>query len=256
MAAGAVTYTALPDFPLVGAGDDLAALIIDAIIRAGMTITDGDIVVVAQKIVSKAEDRYADLRDVTPSARAVELAADVDKDPRLVELILGESTAVLRHKPGVLIVEHRLGFVAANAAIDHSNVGDGSNEDRVLLLPRDPDASCRRLRAAFADRFGVRLGVIMNDSVGRAWRLGTVGLAIGVAGPEPLVDLRGRHDLDGRELVVSETAFADEVAAAASLVMGQADEAAPVVIVGGLDWRESEAGAAALLRPHDADLFR
>ena len=256
MAARAISFTAVPDFPAVGAGDDLASLIGDAIRRAGMTLGDGDIIVIAQKIVSKAEDRYADLRDVTPSARAIELAAAVDKDPRLVELILGESAAVLRHKPGVLIVEHRLGFVAANAAIDHSNVGAEGGDDHVLLLPRDPDASCRRLRAALADRFGVRLGVIINDSVGRAWRLGTVGLAIGVAGPEPLVDLRGRRDLDGRELVVSETAFADEVAAAASIVMGQADEATPVVVAGGLDWRESEAGADALLRPHDEDLFR
>lgn len=256
MATKAVTYTAVPDFPLIGTGDDLAALIDEAIRRAGLAIEDGDIIVIAQKIVSKAEDCFADLRDVSPSARAIELAEAVDKDPRLVELILGEATAVLRHKPGVLIVEHRLGFVAANAAIDHSNIGAGGDDERVLLLPRDPDASCRRLRAALADRFGAHIGVIMNDSIGRAWRLGTVGLAIGVAGPEPLVDLRGRADLDGRELIVSEAAFADEVAAAASILMGQADEATPVVVASGLDWRESEAGAGALIRPHDEDLFR
>ncbi len=251
----AVIYTAVPDFPMIAPGDDLAALIDDAIRRAGMTIVAGDILVIAQKVVSKAEDRFVDLRDVTPSARAIDLAAAVDKDPRLVELILGESSAVLRDKPGVLIVEHRLGLVAANAAIDRSNVG-AESDDRVLLLPRDPDRSCRTLRAALAGRFGIRVGVIMNDSIGRAWRLGTVGLAIGVAGPEPLIDLRGRTDLDGRELEVSEVAFADEVAAAASIVMGQADEATPIVVASGLDWRDSDAGAAALLRPHDEDLFR
>lgn len=211
-------------------------------------------VVLAQKIVSKSEDRIVSLDRVTPSARAVELGKAVLKDPRLVELILRESKEVLRAVPNVLIVEHRLGFVMANAGIDHSNVeGD---EDQVLLLPADPDGSARRLRDRFKEIAGVEVGVIINDSWGRAWRMGTTGAAIGVAGVPALVDMRGLPDLNGRILRVTEVAHADEIAAAASLVMGQSNEGQPAVIVRGLGPPARDGNGQELVRPKKMDLFR
>jgi coenzyme F420-0:L-glutamate ligase / coenzyme F420-1:gamma-L-glutamate ligase len=217
---------------------------------------DSDVLVVAQKIVSKAEDRYVDVEMVEPSERAIALAAEVDKDPRFVEVVLSESRRVVRHRPGLLIVEHRLGFVMANAGIDHSNVAAGDGGERVLLLPRDPDGSARVLCDRLGRVFGAKIGVIISDSFGRAWRKGTVGVALGAAGLPVLIDMRGHPDLFGRELLVTETGFADEIAAAAGLLMGQADEAVPMVLVRGLRWSAPELPAAALIRPAEHDLFR
>ena len=252
-----IQLIALPGLPLVEAGADIAALIDAAGETAGETLVDGDVVVVAQKIVSKAEGRAIDLGTVEPSARARELAPRVDKDPRLVELILAESSEVLRHRHGVLVVVNRLGMVLANAGIDSSNVAGEGDGEVVLLLPEDPDGSAARLRAAFALRPGADVAVIVSDSVGRAWRQGTVGMALGSAGLPALLDLRGRCDLFGRPLRVSEVGFADEIASAASLLQGQGDEGAPVVVVRGLDWQGAEEGTAAdLIRAKATDLFR
>ena len=250
-----ITLTAIAGIPLIHPGDDLSAILIDAFERNTIRLQDGDIVVIAQKIVSKAEGRYVDLNNIQPSLRANELAQAVDKDPRLVEVILSESEEVLRYRPGVLIVVHRLGFVLANAGVDRSNI-ESQGDERVLLLPQDPDASCVHMQACLAGYFGVELGVIINDSIGRAWRNGTVGTAIGVASVPALVDLRGKGDLFGRELLVSQVGFADEVAAAASMLMGQSDEGLPVVLVRGLEWQPSDDGISALLRPKQLDLFR
>ena len=248
-----VSLKAVTDIPLIQPCDDLSTVFIDALVRDGIDLSDKDIVVVAQKIVSKAEDRYVDLNAVHPSPRALGLAAEVAKDPRLVEVILRESQEVLRYRQGVLIVVHRLGFVMANAGIDRSNL---PYDERVLLLPEQPDISCANLRRRLEEHYGVQVGVIINDSVGRAWRNGIVGLALGVAGVPALHDLRSRKDLFGRELLVTQVGLADEVAAAASLLMGQADEGIPVVIVRGLDWEASDAGINPVLRPKQMDLFR
>ena len=247
---------ALAGLPMVRAGDDVAGLIAAALSRHGLTLQDRDVIVVAQKIVSKAEGRTVDLAAVTPSPRALELAAEVGKDPRLVETILSESVRVVRTRPNLLIVEHRLGFVMANAGVDQSNVAAQDGVSRALLLPRDPDASAEALRARLAELSGARIGVIINDSFGRAWRRGTAGVAIGAAGLPALIDLRGRPDLFGRTLEVSIIGFADEIAAAASLLMGQADEARPVVLVRGLDWALPPTNAREVVRPEAEDLFR
>lgn len=246
----------LAHLPLVRPGDDLAALIAAAVDRAGETLRDDDVLVVAQKIVSKAENRYVDLDDVAPSPQALELAAQVNKDPRLVELVLRESRGVLRHRKDVLIVEHRLGFVMANAGIDMSNVEQGAGGGTALLLPRDPDASCESLRQALGRRYGCRIGIVINDSHGRAWRNGTVGVAIGAAGLTALHDRRGDPDLFGRPLLITEVGTADEIAAAGSLVMGQASEGAPVVLMRGLRLNGPHGKAADLIRPRHMDLFR
>jgi coenzyme F420-0:L-glutamate ligase/coenzyme F420-1:gamma-L-glutamate ligase len=251
-----VTLTPIPDLPMVRPGDDLAALLIGAFEKAALAPADGDIVVIAQKIVSKAEGRYVDLANVRPSARARDLATDVDKDPRLVEVILGESRRVVRHRRGVLIVEHRLGFIMANAGVDRSNVDPAAGAEPVLLLPRDPDASAAQLRERLAAHFRKPLAVIITDSWGRAWRRGTVGVALGAAGLPALMDMRGRPDLFGHTLRVTQTGFADEVASAASLLMGQADEARPVVLVNGLAWDAGATDASTLIRAADEDLFR
>ena len=247
---------ALPGLPMVRAGDLLPELIADALAREGLALQDRDVVVVAQKIFSKAEGRTVDLATVVPSARAIVLASEIGKDPRLVEVILSESVRVVRARPNLLIVEHRLGFVMANAGVDQSNVAPQDGVHRVLLLPRDPDASAEALRARLATLSRARLAVIINDSFGRAWRRGTCGIAIGAAGLPALIDLRGRPDLFGRTLEVSIIGFADEIAAAASLLMGQADEARPVVLVRGLDWSLPATNAHELVRPESEDLFR
>ena len=217
-------------------GDDLAALIAAAFAASDLALRAGDVVVVAQKIVSKSEGRLLDLATVVPSPRAIALAGEVGKDPRLVEAILSESLRVVRKRPGLLIVEHRLGFVMANAGVDQSNVAAPDGRQRVLLLPENPDASAAALRERLRTLTGASVGVIINDSFGRAWRRGTVGVALGAAGLPALIDLRGRPDLFGRTLEVSVIGFADEIAAAASLLMGQADEGRPVVLVRGLAW--------------------
>jgi coenzyme F420-0:L-glutamate ligase/coenzyme F420-1:gamma-L-glutamate ligase len=247
---------ALTGLPLIKAGDDLVELIASSLKRNGVEPRARDVLVVAQKIVSKAEGRIVDLATIKPSPQAIALAADVDKDPRLVETILSESVRVVRARRNVLIVEHRLGFIMANAGVDQSNVGPGDGAQRVLLLPEHPDRSAAALRDGLAALTGTDLGVVINDSFGRAWRQGTAGVAIGVAGLPALIDLRGRPDLFGRTLEVSVIGFADEVAAAASLVMGQADEAAPVALIRGLRWSAPESTAASLIRPSNEDLFR
>ncbi len=246
---------ALPDFPLVKAGDDLAALVLEGLARAGVTLASGDVVVLAQKIVSKAEGRLVDLASIEPSPEALTLAEEVRKDPRLVELVLRDSRRVVRKAPNVLIVEHRLGLIMANAGIDQSNVRE-EGFDAALLLPENPDASAERLRAEFFARAGVEVAVIINDSFGRPWRRGTVGVAIGAAGLPSLVDRRGEADLFGRELQVTMIAYADEIAASASLLMGQADEGTPVVLLRGLHWSAASNPASHLLRPAGEDLFR
>src|SRR5215216_808445 len=255
MQARTVTYTALSGIPLIEPGDDLCAIIADAIDAADIIPQRGDTLVIAQKIVSKAEGRYVDLAEVTPTARASELAAVTHKDPRLVEVILAESTEVLRQHKDILIVAHRLGLVMANAGVDQSNIAPDGGE-RILLLPQDPDASCAALKAAFDRTFGVEVAVVINDSFGRAWRNGVVGVALGAAGLPALRNLIGAPDLFGRPMRVTEVAIADELAAAASLLMGQADEGTPVVHVRGLCWDAAPANAAALIRPKHMDLFR
>jgi coenzyme F420-0:L-glutamate ligase / coenzyme F420-1:gamma-L-glutamate ligase len=247
---------AVSGIPLVEPGTDLVSLICDITENQGPALRDGDVLVVAQKIVSKAEGRYVDLATVEPSERALALSKDVQKDPRLVEVILRESREVLRSRPGVLIVEHRLGFVLANAGVDQSNVDPRRGTKPVLLLPEDPDESARLLHEGLRLRLGKNIAVIINDSLGRAWRLGTVGVALGAAGVPALCDLRGQPDLYDRPLQVSETGFADEIAAAASLLMGQANEATPVIVVRGLTRSAKTSSAAQLLRNAEDDLFR
>jgi len=246
----------LEGLPLLHPGDDLAAVITAAVENNGISPSDGDVLVLAQKVVSKAEGRYLDIADITPSSQAMQLAVEVGKDARFVEAVLQESTRVVRSAPGVLIVEHRLGFIMANAGIDRSNIDPGVGQEPVLLLPADPDASASRIMLRLKDRFGRKIAVIINDSFGRPWRQGTVGVALGAAGLPSLRDLRGRPDLYGRALRVTDSAFADEIAAAASLVMGQADESRPAVLVRGLVWPEADVPASGLIRPPQQDLFR
>jgi coenzyme F420-0:L-glutamate ligase/coenzyme F420-1:gamma-L-glutamate ligase len=250
----AVTLIPVPDLPLVRANDDLAQLIAAALERESLRLAENDIVAVAQKIVSKAEGRVVRLATVTPGARAREIASEVGKDPRLVELILSESAVVVRTAPNVLIVEHRLGFVMANAGVDQSNVG--AEEDVALLLPLDPDASAARLKTALEARYAVRLGVVVTDSFGRPWRNGVVGVCLGAAGVPALRDMRGSPDLFGRPLRVTEIAIGDEIASAASLLMGAADEGVPAVIVRGFAPAGREVPAKALIRDRALDLFR
>jgi len=246
---------AVTGLPMVQAGDDLAALIAAGLDRAGHELRDRDVVVIAQKIVSKAEGRTVDLATVTPSARAEALAAEVGKDPRIVEVILSDSVRVVRSRPNLMIMQHRLGFVMANAGVDQSNVAPADGVHRALLLPTDPDGSAEAVRASLADRYGVRIGVVISDSFGRPWRRGTAGVAIGAAGLPSLIDLRGQPDLFGRTLEVSIIGFADEIAAAASLLQGQAAEAQPVVVLRGLTWSAPDAPVAEVVRPPEEDLF-
>jgi coenzyme F420-0:L-glutamate ligase/coenzyme F420-1:gamma-L-glutamate ligase len=250
-----LTLKALAGVPKIEAGDDLAELVLAALAANGLALAPGDVVVLAQKIVSKAEGRTVDLATIEPSDRARELAAISDKDPRVVELILAESTEVLRARPGAIIVAHRLGFVCANAGIDQSNVGTDGDE-QVLLLPRDPDGSAAAIRRALAARTGIDVAVLIIDSIGRAWRTGTIGTAIGVSGLPGLLDLRTRPDLFGRPLKTSELGLADELASAASLIMGQADEGRPVVLARGVPYDRRDGSARELIRPKEIDLFR
>lgn len=244
----------IPHIPLIQPGDDLPGVLLLAAHTAGVDFRDGDVLVVAQKVVSKAEGRLVFLPDITPSPRALAVAAQAHKDPRLVELILAESVEIVRLQANLLITEHRLGFICANAGVDQSNV-QGSDE-WALLLPLDPDASARRLREAVRLASGADIAVVINDSHGRAWRLGTVGTAIGVAGLHPLSNLRGQPDLAGRRLQHTEVGTADEIAAAASLLMGQAAEGTPVVLARGAPYAAGEGRLAELLRPRALDVFR
>ncbi len=248
-----VEMYALKGLPGIRAGDDLAALILDAAGRDNLPLMDDDILVLAQKIVSKAEGRVVRLADVEVSAEARERGERMGKAPALVQLILDESNEVLRERGELIIVEHRLGFVMANAGVDESNAQPG----HAILLPADPDASARALRDAIAERTGRRVGVIVADSIGRAWRNGTVGHALGVAGLKPLLDLRGTPDMASRPMRVTEVGLADEITAGASALMGQGAEAKPVVLVRGFrGLGDGPVSIQELLRPRDMDLFR
>jgi len=253
-----LVLTPLAGIPRVRPGDDLPMLLLEALGRAEVRLEAGDILAVTQKIVSKAEGRLVHLPEVRPSPEARRLAEESQKDPRLVEVILRESRQVMRVRPGLIIVRHRLGFVCANAGVDHSNVlGEGGRpEDWVLRLPEDPDASARRIRERLEQAAGVPLGVVILDSHGRAWRMGTVGVAIGISGMPALLDLRGRPDLFGYRLQVTQVGIADELAAAVSVVTGQAAEGIPAVHVRGLPYPLREGSLGELIRPEEQDLFR
>lgn len=253
MTSGDLLLRPLRGVPSIVAGSNLSEIALAALDQSAEKLHEGDVLVFAQKIISKAEGRTVDLASVAPSQRAVNLANETGKDARLVELILRESSEVLRHRSGLLIVLHRLGFILANAGIDHSNVEGDSN---VLLLPVDPDASASRIRSEVQAKTSLDIGILIIDSIGRPWRLGTVGTAIGVSGIPALLDLRGRLDMCGRPLETTEIGLADELAAAASLVMGQANEGTPIVLVRGLPYFRRNDSARGLLRPKDKDLFR
>jgi len=255
-------FIGIDNIPMIEPGDDLVSLIEQALESMGEQLQDDDVLVLAQKIISKAEDRYLDLRTVEPTPEAIALAEEVDKEPNKVQAILDESNEVVRKRKGVLIVEHKLGFVQANAGIDQSNIShqDDDGDNICLLLPVDPDQSAVRLRSALAERHGINVGIIINDSIGRAWRNGSMGLAIGVSGFTAVEDYIGATDIYGRELMVTEVAAADEMASGASLVMGQTSEKTPVVLVRGYKPREPEdsarVGVKPLIREKQMDLFR
>lgn len=254
MNAPTFTAVALPDIPLVQPNDDLARFALEGAGRAGLAWQDGDVLVVSSKVVSKSEGRIVALADVEPSAHALELAQVTGKDPRIVELVLQESVHVSRVARGVLVVEHRLGFVSANAGIDQSNV-EGS-QDRALLLPLDPDASAVKLRATLRAQTGCDVAVVISDTHGRPFRFGNVGVAIGVAGMVALTDLRGRLDLYGRALQITQQGYADLVASAAHLLCGEANEGLPMIVLRGLDYPRGEGRASDLNRPSTQDLYR
>jgi coenzyme F420-0:L-glutamate ligase / coenzyme F420-1:gamma-L-glutamate ligase len=253
-----LTLTSLMNIPIIRQDDNLADILVDSLHASSIQLADNDILVIAQKIVSKAEGQMVSLASVNPSARAIEIADKADKDPRIVELMLRESNEVLRVRSGTIIVEHRLGFVCANAGIDHSNVGNkGDGKDEyVLLLPKDPDASARKIREQIKQKTGLNIGIMIVDSHGRAWRNGTVGICIGLSGLPALVDERGWKDLFGYTLKITIVGVADELAAAASLMMGQAAEGTPAVHVHGFPYPLREGSLKELIRPKDQDMFR
>ena len=248
----------LRGFPHIKPGDDLGVLLEGNLRENGLTLQDGDILVITQKVISKAEDRFVDLRTITPGERAIALAQQTGKDPRLVELILRESNEVVRYRVGTLIVEHKLGFICAGAGIDHSNLHANGEEDEstVLLLPENPSNSARVLRDHLSLSFGAKIGVVIIDSQGRAWRNGVVGMTIGFAGIPALIDERGWRDLYGNTLQITVVGVADELAAAASLMMGQAAEGTPVVHVRGFPYPLIDGEFKDILRSKDVDLFR
>ena len=257
--AACISYRALADFPRVRPGDDLAGRIVACLAADDLVLRPGDIVACAQKIVSKAEGRYARLADLAPSPAALDWAARTGKEPALVQAILDEADHVLRFRPNLLVVEHKLGMVMANAGIDQSNI-DGAEIDgglgRVLLLPQDPDRSAEALAEGLGALTGVRPAVLITDSVGRAWRVGTCGIAVGAAGIRSVDDIRGEEDMMGRKLQVSVVGHADQLAAAACVAMGEGAEATPVVLIRGLAVETDPLPAAALVRPARDDLFR
>lgn len=257
MPSPSISLLTLETIPHIEEGDDLAAVILAALGREGVALCDGDIVVIAQKIVSKAEGRLRRLDGIERSDRAMALQEETGKDARLIELILQESNAIIRTNENLLIVEHRLGHIMANAGIDRSNIdANVADDDVVLLLPEDPDRSAREIRRRLSDAAGARIGIVISDSFGRPWRMGTVGVAIGVSGPASVIDRRGDPDLFGRPLQVTEIGFTDAIASAAVLVMGEGDEGRPVVIFRGLEWQDSDQSARDVLRPREKDIFR
>jgi coenzyme F420-0:L-glutamate ligase/coenzyme F420-1:gamma-L-glutamate ligase len=247
---------ALEGVPLVNAGDDLAVIVVEALAHSGLWLAERDVLVVAQKVVSKSEGRLVRLATIEPSPRAREISRIVDKDPRLVEIILRESREMLRMRAGVIVVEDVRGLVLANAGVDASNANADGGDESVLLLPADPDASADRLRDELRTRTGVNIGIVVNDSIGRAWRNGTIGTAIGVSGLPALLDLRGERDLFGRALRTTDLGLADEIAAAASLLMGQAGEGRPLILARGVPYDRREGSAHELLRQKSLDFFR
>lgn len=238
--------------PRIRPGDDLASLIAEAAQACGVSLEVDDIVVVAQKVISKAEGALVDLREVEPGPEAERVAAATGKDPRLVEVILGQATRIVRVAKGVLIVETQHGLVCANGGIDHSNV---EGDEVVTLLPVDPDASARHIRDGLSAACGVSIAVIVSDTFNRPWREGSINVAIGVAGMNPLTDQRGEADDTGQTLRATVVSLADEVASAAQIVMGETG-GVPVAVVRGIEFERSDAGAAALLRASSRDLFR
>jgi coenzyme F420-0:L-glutamate ligase / coenzyme F420-1:gamma-L-glutamate ligase len=254
MDAPTVSLVGVPGVPMVQPGDDLPAMVVGLLTKAGLEPQASDVVVITSKIVSKAEGQTVDLRSIEPSARARELAEVTEKDPELVELILRESTEVVRSVPGVLLVRHRLGFMSANAAIDRSNA-DGTDHT-ALLMPLDPDASARRIHEAIEGAFGPGIGVVITDTHGRPFRRGNIGVAVGIAGFEGLVDMSGAHDLFGRELKATVVPLADELAAAAALVSGETSEGLPIVLVRGVALSPGDRGTQDLLFEAERDLFR
>jgi coenzyme F420-0:L-glutamate ligase/coenzyme F420-1:gamma-L-glutamate ligase len=255
-ATSTLSLTAIPNFPHVRPGDDIGQLLVETLRQSELSLQDGDILALAHKIVSKAEGRVVSLAGVVPGERACDIAAQSQKDPRLVELILQESEEISRMRPGVLIVRHRLGFTSANAGIDRSNVFQEDGRETVLLLPVDPDASAARLRQTIQEQLGVTIGVLIVDSHGRPFRLGTVGVAIGLAGLPSLWDRRGESDLYGYRLEHTEVGTADEIAAAASLLMGQAAEGTPIILLRGLNLPPIQGQATDLIRAKAMDLYR
>lgn len=246
----------IPNFPHVQPGDDVGQLLIQALANAGIAPQPNDIFAIAQKIISKAENRFVNLQTITPSPRALEVAQTTEKDPRLVELILGESTEISRMRKDVLIVRHRLGFTSANAGIDRSNVPQQPHSETVLLLPQNPDATADNIRQTLENQFHISIGILITDSHGRPFRLGTVGIAIGVSGFPALWDRRGDPDLYGYRLQHTDVAVADEIAAAAGLVMGQAAEGIPIILIRGLNFSHHFGRATDLVRPAAMDLYR
>jgi len=253
---GNLTVLPIPDLPMVQPGDDLVAIINEAMAKADLSFQEDDILVLAQKIISKSEGRFARLSDMEPSAQAHAIAEETGKEPDFVEMVLSQSNDVVRTGPNVLIVEAFTGIVMANAGIDRSNIDRGEGDDNALLLPLDSDVSARALRDQFVEQSGKTIAVVIADSVGRAWRYGTSAMAIGCAGLEPLDDQRGDVDMFGHTLEVTEIALADQVAAAANLVMGEATEAIPAVIVRGLSYPRTDRPSSVLIRKKEEDLFR
>jgi coenzyme F420-0:L-glutamate ligase/coenzyme F420-1:gamma-L-glutamate ligase len=251
MAPDQLQIIGLPGMPQIQRGDDLAQLIAKCCQQSGVGLKDRDVLVVAQKIVSKAEGRIVALDSISPSARATGFGAEFDKDPRVVEVVLRESKRTVRMERGLIISETRHGFVCANAGVDTSNVAEGT----VCLLPEDPDASARVLRSALEERFKIRLAVIVSDTFGRPWREGLVNVAIGIAGLAPLIDYRGRPDWHGHKLKTTVIALADEAASAAELVMGKSD-GIPAAVIRGLNYDDRDGSSGELIRPPELDLFR
>jgi coenzyme F420-0:L-glutamate ligase/coenzyme F420-1:gamma-L-glutamate ligase len=249
-----LTITALPGIPLIQPGDDLVQIILDGLSRAELILQDGDALVVTSKIVSKSEGRIVDLNTITPGVRAFKLAEETSKDPRVIELVLRESTGISRKARGVLVVQHRLGFISANAGIDQSNLEGG--DERVLLMPLDPDGSARTICGRLREATGASVAIVISDSHGRPFRMGNVGVAIGVAGMPALLDLRGQPDLFGRKLKISMSGYGDLVASAAHLLSGEGDEGRPVIHLRGLQFPAEDGCANDLYRPTEQDLYR
>lgn len=254
MNAPSLSIQAIAGIPLIQPNDDLAQIIIDACLAMSETLQNGDVLVISSKIISKSENRFVDLRDINPSPEAIQLATETRKDPRVVQLVLSESLAISRKGSGVLVTHHRLGFTSANAGIDQSNVGD---ENKVLLLPLNPDDSAQKLRHRLKELTNITVGIVISDTHGRPFRMGNVGVCIGIAGLPALLDLRGTHDLFGRELRITVQGYADLIASAAHLVCGEGGEGLPVIRIRGLEFEMTESSHASdLYRAPEQDLYR